>query len=150
MKKQKPAIEQIVQEEKRKPRSILFVCRANINRSPTGERTFRHMLKERGYRVLDPEDKRTTGDYEIEIHSAGTDPFNDIGRKLDFQTADAADLIFTFEEGLEYALVHGFFQSKEKIINLDIPDHYSIDNDSDEYNLRRILRRKLTPYIPLP
>jgi len=150
MRKQKSPIEQSFEKEKQKPRNILFVCLANRNRSPAGERTFRYMLKEKGYRILDPENRKITKDYEIEVHSAGTEPWSNEGKKLDFKAADAADIIFTFEESLEYVLIHSFLQPREKIVNLDIPDHYDINNDSDEYNLRRTLRKKLAIYIPLP
>jgi len=150
MKKQKTPIEQIVQEHKTKPRNILFVCKANRNRSVAGERLFRGMLKEKGYYVFDSQDKKTQRDYDVRVSSAGMNPFTNEGKKLEFSMADEANLIFTFEEGLEYALIHYFFQPREKVVNLDIPDHYDIDNDSDEYNLRRILRKKLSIYIPLP
>jgi len=131
-------------------KNILFVCKANRNRSVAGERLFGSMLKEKGYRVFDPRDEKTWKDCNVKVSSAGIYPFNNEGKKLEGKAADTADLIFTFEESLEYALIHAFFQPKEKIVNLDIPDHYDIDNDSDEYNLRRILRKKLALYIPLP
>jgi predicted protein tyrosine phosphatase len=150
MKKQKEPIEQMARIPKTKPRNILFVCKANRNRSIAGERLFRYMLKEKGYHVFDPYDKKTQKDYDIRVSSAGIDPFTDEGRKLEFEMADKADLIFTFEEGLEYALIHAFLQPKEKIVNLDIPDDYRISNDSEEYKLRKLLREKLSIYIPLP
>jgi len=154
MKKQKSPIEQIVQEEKRKPKNILFVCLKNIIRSRTAEMVFRQMLKEEEYSVADAKNKRTGKDYEFLVSSAGTDVEKGLTKKyckqLDWKEGDSAYIIFTFDEGLEYKLIHRFFQPKEKIINLDIPEDYRIDNDSDRDTLRTILREKLVRYIPLP
>jgi len=150
MTKQKSPIEQIVQEQPRKPRNILFVCMANINRSKTGEKVFKEMLKKRCYSVFDHNDKKTYSNYEVSVSSAGTEVDTEEANELDGGLADAADIIFTFDKGLEYRLVHRFFQPKEKIVNLDIPDCYNINNKKDEKSLKRLLRKKLSIYIPLP
>lgn len=151
MEKQKPPIEQIVEAQERKPRNILFVCGANINRGPTGERIFRKILKERGYRVFDPRDEKTWADYDIKVSSAGTNIFKeDKTNQLERQVADTADLIFTFDERLKCTLIHKFYQPAGKIVDLNIHDNYNIEKKNERYNLKRILRKKLAIYFPLP
>ena len=151
MLKQKSPIEQPYQEHAIKPRNILFVCRANLNRSPTGEKVFKQMLNEKGYLVFDQRNKKTWADYDVKVSSAGTDTFKeDKTNQLEGEVADAADIIFTFDEGLEYVLIHRFYQPGGKIVNLDIYDNYAINRKKDKRNLTALLRKKLAIYLPLP
>jgi len=160
MRKQKSPIEQSFEERKEKPRNILFVCEGNRNRSIGGERVFRNMLTEKGYRVFDPYSKKHQKDYEIIVSSAGIyvnkmrnsedgkEIAGDTRKQLNGDEADKADIIFALDEGVKYMLVQRYVQPKEKIINLNIDDVFDIDND--EHKLIKLLREKLAIYIPLP
>jgi predicted protein tyrosine phosphatase len=104
----------------------LFVCAANINRSPTAERVFREMAAKSGL--------------DVEIHSAGISPFST--HPVTAEMADKADVIFVMESYMAWELETRFGQDPRKIICLKIPDIYERDDPS----LIRILRRELSPY----
>jgi protein-tyrosine-phosphatase len=160
MRKQKSPIEQSFEKEKQKPRNILFVCGGNKNRSIEGERVFRSMLTERGYRVFDSYSKKAQKDYEVIVSSAGIyvnkmrnsedgkEIIGDTRKQLNGDEADKADIIFALDEEVKYMLVKRYIQPREKIISLDIEDIFDIDND--EHKLIKLLREKLSIYIPLP
>jgi len=110
---------------------ILFVCKGNLNRSPTAERVCRELAESKGL--------------EIEVESAGLSTLTSLfsGRKLTKGTADAADKIFVMEEYMKRALVRKYSQPSKKIISLNIQDIYI----TDDPELINQLKRKITPYL---
>lgn len=105
------------------PKTILFVCHGNRNRSPTGEQVFKDLLKQRGYIPYELDTLKT---HEVYVFSAGTcADDNDNANQIDAQLADNADKIFAADSYIEKILLQTYAQSKKKIINLNIPDNYS-------------------------
>lgn len=107
-------------------RHYLFVCAANINRSPTAAEVFRKMAARYGL--------------DVEVSSAGISPFS--ARPVTKVMADQADLIFVMEDYMAWELETKHGQDSGKIICLHIPDIYELD----DLALVRILRRELVPY----
>jgi len=103
---------------------VLFVCTANIDRSPTAE----SLLKERG---------------EFEVKSAGIWP--SARRRITMDLIDWADIIFVMEDYHKDAILTLKPEVKDKVIVLNIPDIY-LRNDPE---LVRILREKLTEYLKI-
>lgn len=101
---------------------ILFVCLANVDRSPTAE----EMFKSRS---------------DLEVMSAGISALG--GRQLTEELVNWADKIFVMEqEQAEYieVLVLG---SKTKTIALDIPDIYPRNHPK----LKMLLEERVTPHL---
>ena len=118
------------QEENKKTR-YLFICRANINRSPTAEKICKELIIQ--------------NNLPAEVSSAGISIFSFLrGRKLTKQQADEADKIFVMEDYMEKILIKKYHQTSEKIINLGIPDIYL----PHEPELESILRKELSQYLP--
>ncbi len=107
-------------------RHYLFVCAANLNRSPTAADVFRKMAARNGL--------------DVEVSSAGISPFS--ARPVTRAMADEADLIFVMEDYMAWELETKHGQDSAKIVCLDIPDMYERDDPA----LVRILRRELAPY----
>ncbi len=107
-------------------RHYLFVCAANINRSPTAADVFRKMAAENGL--------------DVEVNSAGISPL--CARPVTKAMADQADLIFVMEDYMALELETKYGQDSAKIICLDIPDIY----ERGDPVLVGILRRELAPY----
>jgi len=102
---------------------VLFVCLANIDRSPTAEEMFK-------------------GRADLEVMSAGISTVS--GRQLTVETVDWADKIFVMErEQVDYieALVPG---ASSKTFVLDIPDIYPRNHPK----LRTLLKERVTPLLP--
>ena len=89
-------------------RRFLFVCAANINRSPTAADVFRTMAAENGP--------------DIEVNSAGISPFST--NPMTKAMADEADLILVMEDYMARELETRYGQNPAKIVCLDIPDIY--------------------------
>jgi len=107
-------------------RHYLFVCAANINRSPTAADVFRKMVARNGL--------------DVEVSSAGISPFS--ARPVTKEMADQADLIFVMEDYMVWEMETKYGQDSAKIICLDIPDIYERGDPA----LVRILKRELAPY----
>lgn len=120
-------------------RRILFVCRANRQRSPTAERVFKEMLIERGYSVFGVNCYR---DSDFEVMSAGIDA-DDESYQVEKEFADGFKEIFALDGYIKEMLVKCYRQPEAKIVNLDIADNYM--RDSGE--LVKLLRKKLERYI---
>ena len=123
-----------------KKRKFLFVCYANQNRSKTGERIFRELLEERGYKVSDDVDARRGR----VVLSAGFET-NGEGRQLSKELADKFDEIFVMSRGRSEELTETYKQDPRKIVILDIPDVYR----KDDPELVGLLRLKLSEYLEL-
>jgi predicted protein tyrosine phosphatase len=102
---------------------ILFVCLANVDRSPTAEDIFRSRE-------------------DLEVLSAGISAVG--GRQLTEELVNWADKIFVMEtEQADYlkALVPG---ASSKTIALNIPDIYRRNHPK----LIMLLRERVTPHLP--
>ncbi len=99
---------------------LLFICNANLQRSPTAEEVFR----EKGY----------------ETKSAGIHPLAET--KVSQQALDWADKIFVMEEFQKQIILKNFSINENKITNLEIPDIY--ERNSPE--LKQILKEKIKNY----
>ena len=106
-----------------KKKKLLFVCSANLQRSPTAESLFENNEK-------------------YEAKSAGTDVF--AINPLTHKTINWADVIFCMEGFHKDFILENFQEANEKeIINLDISDIY-YRNDPE---LIEILKEKLKKYL---
>jgi predicted protein tyrosine phosphatase len=105
----------------------LFVCYANMDRSPTAEAVCRRIAAENGL--------------DIEARSAGMSRGAD--RPVMKNMADLADKIFVMERGMATAMVEEYGQDPAQIVCLDIPDIY-IQNDPE---LVAMLEQKLYEYL---
>mgnify|MGYP001579179846 CR=1 FL=1 len=99
---------------------VLFVCFANLQRSPTAERLFRSK--------------------NIETKSAGIDPLAPV--ILTQKAIDRADKIFVMEQ-LQKDFILDNFKVNKEIIVLDIPDIYY----RDDPELIKILKEKVSKYL---
>lgn len=134
--------------EDTKPQRYLFVCAANVNRSKTGETVFKKMLEEKGFSVGSLE--QVMG-FDCYVGSAGTDiDFMNLkeGRQYTVELATSVDKIFA-ADGFVYRDIKEYFRtSEDKMVNLGIRDRYDITIPNERSNLRRIMRKKLAPYVP--
>lgn len=101
---------------------VLFVCTANIDRSPTAEALLK---RKEGFEVL----------------SAGT--WINAERRVSARLIDWADVIFVMEEHHKEDIIALNPESENKIIVLGIPDIY-LRNDPE---LIKIFKTKLTKYL---
>jgi len=107
--------------------NYLFVCYANVDRSPTAEAVCRSIAVENGL--------------EIEASSAGTS--RGAIRPVTKHIADLADMIFVMERGMVTEMVEEYGQDPAKILCLDILDTY----ERDEPELVGTLEHKLHEYL---
>jgi predicted protein tyrosine phosphatase len=105
----------------------LFVCYANVDRSPTAEAVCRRIATENGL--------------DLEASSAGTS--RGANRPVTKHLADLADKIFVMERGMVREMILEYGQNPAKIICLDIPDVY----ERDEPELVRTLEQRLYEYL---
>lgn len=109
-----------------KKKKLLFICTANLQRSPTAEEMFR---KSRKYQAK----------------SAGISPFS--LQPVTGELIKWADVIFVFsekQEGQKSFLLEKFRQLRpEKVIDLDIEDKYY----RDDPKLVAVLKRKLPAHL---
>jgi len=101
---------------------VLFVCTANVDRSPTAEA----LLK---------------GKEGFDVLSAGT--WINAERRVSARLIDWADVIFVMEEHHKEDIIALNPESENKIIMLGITDIY-LRNDPE---LIKILKTKLTKYL---
>jgi predicted protein tyrosine phosphatase len=101
---------------------VLFVCSGNVDRSPTAEA----LLKSRE---------------GLDVRSAGT--WEAARTAVSKELIDWADTIFVMEEHHKEALKRIGPKAENKIIVLDIDDHY-LKNDPE---LVKILKEKLSKYF---
>jgi predicted protein tyrosine phosphatase len=105
----------------------LFVCYANMDRSPTAEAVCRRIAAENGL--------------DIEASSAGTS--RGANRPVTKEMADLADKIFVMEPRMATEMVEKYGQNPGKVICLDILDLY----ERDEPELVRTLEQRLYEYL---
>lgn len=104
---------------------VLFVCTANVDRSPTAEALFR-------------------GHPGVEVASAGT--ARDAVRPLTSEIIARADLIIVMEEAHREAINARFATSlkAKHIVSLDIPDHYK----RGDPELVKLLEARVPGHLP--
>jgi predicted protein tyrosine phosphatase len=105
----------------------IFICAANRNRSRAAERICSRLAEAKNR--------------NIECESAGVHPL--AVRRVTQNAAEKADIIFVMEDYMKEILEQEFHQPAGKIICLDIPDVY----DMQDPELEATLRKKLLPYI---
>ena len=105
----------------------LFVCYANMERSPTAEAVCRRIAAENGL--------------STETSSAGTS--HGANRPVTKRIADLADKIFVMERGMLTTMLQKYGQNPAKVVCLDIPDIY----ERDEPELVWTLEQKLYEYM---
>jgi len=101
---------------------VLFVCSGNIDRSPTAEALL-------------------SGKEGFQVKSAGT--WTGARTVVSKELIDWADIIFVMEEHHREALKQIDQKAENKIIVLDIDDHY-LKGDPE---LTRILKERLSKYL---
>lgn len=126
----------------KKPISVLFVCRANRNRSPTAEQVFRELVREWGRRAYDSMECATN--YDVHVSSAGYDA-DDEGNPLDQDMLDAATFVFALDRNVADALRERYTIKPTKLLVLDVPDRYHCGFP----DLVELLRTQLAPYRTL-
>jgi predicted protein tyrosine phosphatase len=101
---------------------LLFICNANLQRSPTAERIFKD---------------------KYETKSAGINPAARI--VLSKASLDWADVVFVMEDWMRTEIANVFPREylKKKIISLDIPDKYNYM----EAELISLLKAKVKGYL---
>ena len=125
----------------KKPISVLFVCRANRNRSPTAERVFADLVREWGRKAFDP--LECAVGYDVHVSSAGYDVKDDDGYPLDQSMLDAATYVFALDEDVARELRRLRYRIRaSKFFILDVPDRYHRGFP----DLVEILRAQLAPY----
>jgi len=105
----------------------LFVCYANVDRSPTAEAVCRKIAADNGL--------------EIEASSAGVS--RGANRPVTKEMADLADKIFVMERGMVMEMVEEYGQNPAKVVCLDILDIY----ERNEPELVKTLEQKLYEYL---
>jgi len=105
----------------------LFVCYANVDRSPTAEAVCRRIAAENGF--------------DLEASSDGTsyDAYQPVTKHI----ADLADKIFVMEPHMVREMVEEYGQNSAKIVCLDIPDIY----EGDDPELVWTLEQKMYEYL---
>ncbi len=114
---------------KNKP-TYLFVCLANMNRSPTAAEVFKGLARRRGKEVVSL--------------SAGVSPL--ARQPLNASLVARADLIFVMEDYMKESMLRDFDVEEGRIVVLDIPDIY----EKDDPVLVKQLRDVLEPYAGSP
>ena len=112
---------------KQKVHAYLFVCMANMNRSPTAEEVFRGLAKSKGI--------------PVKTESAGLSFLSSQG--LNKHLVSEADLIFVMENYMKDQIIQIYNVDPGKIIVLDIPDIY----ERNDPVLVKILLDALEPYL---
>lgn len=120
---------------------VLFVCHANLNRSPRAAEVFRKLADQKGF--------------DVEIQSAGTDTSSDnpeflrtnygVDRttQLTKEMLEKADVVIALDPWVTFD-IETWYKYPEKIITLGIPDRFSLQSGNlDE--LYEILNQKLEP-----
>ncbi len=105
----------------------LFVCRANVDRSPTAEAVCRRIAAENGL--------------DIEANSAGVS--DGALRPVTKKMADLADRVFVMEPDMEREMIREYDQDPAKIVCLNVPDLY----ERDEPDLVKMLEQKLYGHL---
>lgn len=110
-------------------RKILFVCTGNIDRSPTAQKLYKNRE-------------------DLEVKSAGIS--ESAPNKLTKDLVNWADQIFAMENKHRDRIIGLYPKTKRKIIVLDIPDNYNIENPRERVKLEDIIVEKARIYLGEP
>lgn len=108
-------------------KTYLFVCWANMQRSPTAEKVARELLDANGVK--------------IKTKSAGLSALSE--QPINKTWVNEAGLIFVMEEYMKTFITKQYEIEPGRIINLNIPDIYERNNP----RLIQILTEKLKPFV---
>lgn len=123
----------------------LFVCYANKNRSVVGERVFREMLLERGFRVGGFQD---SGEFDFYVGSAGINAEEE-SRCFRLEMVEGVKTVFVADERIQRMLKHDYqYDDESRIVNLDVPDRYDVSIEKEKRALEGVMARKLVFYLP--
>ena len=120
-------------------RKILFVCYANVNRSPTAEDLFKEMASESGYRVF--RYNCYSFDYDFYVSSAGINSEGE--NQMTQELAGSFDEIYAFDSGIVECLKKEFRNLEGRVVCLDIKDNYKRDSPELVKLLRPVFERLL-------
>ncbi len=112
---------------KKEKQTYLFVCLANMNRSPTAETVFQSLARSKGV--------------DVKTLSAGISGW--AARPLSGDIIKKADLIFVMEDYMKHEIQSIFSADPGRIVVLGIPDVY----DREDPVLVKILRDALELYV---
>ena len=119
----------------------LFVCAANVDRSPTAELMMKEMAEQQGF--------------DLEVRSAGLFVVAEDGIpifgasrsvQLTREPCDWADEIWAMETWHVGIVVRRYGQPAEKVKSLDVPDHFT----RGSHQLGHMLRPKLQAILESP
>ncbi len=125
--------------------NILFICLANLNRSPRAAEVFQKLANQKGL--------------DVEVQSAGTN--TSFGRKADpelllrgygvksvtqltNEMLEKADIVVALDSEIRKEIETDYLVIPRKIITLDVEDRYSLGRKNLD-SLFEILNRKLEP-----
>ncbi len=106
--------------------NYLFVCRANMSRSPKAAEWLQRYAFETGLEL----EADSAG---IEVHAMPNDE-RYFGRKrlqIDRALCDWADRIFVME-GYMTSIINGICEQDGKIVNMEIPDNFDMSTQNDD------------------
>lgn len=115
----------------------IFICDCGVNRSPTGARVFREMALERGERI------------KTDFMGFGI-PESPNGERVVGEILQATKKVFVMDSKRKDEVISKYEVPKERVVNLDIPDDYSITGIAGPQMRRMLedtLRTKLAPYV---
>ena len=112
---------------KNKNKTYLFVCMANMQRSPTAEDVARGLAQANGV--------------PVNSKSAGISPYAE--QPINRELSEEADLIFVMEDFMKKYIEESYQVDPGRIIVLGIPDVY----ERNEPQLVRMLTEMLRPYF---
>lgn len=125
---------------------VLFVCSANLNRSPRAAEVFRRLANQRGL--------------DVEVLSAGTDAWAineepsvlrekygvESCTQLTKEMLKEADIVFPLDDRTRESIREEFQVLPKRTIPLNIPDRFSF-RDGNLDKLYEILNQKLEPIV---
>ncbi|MBT7705928.1 hypothetical protein HN747_00630 [archaeon] len=113
----------------------MFVCEKGFNRSPVAAKLFLRMAMDNGLEI-------TVGKIGLNIEDSEEGDL-DVSRIL-----NGAKLVFTMDKDLVRKATRSPYNvPPERIINLNIPDDYSIYEAAQVRMLEEVLKPKFKPYI---
>lgn len=130
-------------------RRFLFVCAGNVDRSRTGEITFKRELESLGFKVGKFDESRG---FDFYVGSAGLsvaekDIFNG-STQLTSNMVRRANRIFSIDSAITEGLRRDYNVSLKRIVQLDIQDFRNLIVEEEANSLYDEFKRKLEAYLP--
>lgn len=125
---------------------ILFVCQANLNRSPRAAEVFREIADQKGLSV-DVRSAGTNAILEGENPQLLNEAFGvDHATQLTSEMVEKADVIIALDMYVKQNIETKYPFITNEIVSLGIPDKYSKQEDNLDV-LYKILKEKLEPLV---